>query len=39
MMKTRLGGIGNEQQLLEQAREEFAPSFLAREELKIILGR
>ena len=29
----------NEQQLLEQAREEFAPSFLAREELKIILGR
>ena len=28
-----------EQQLLEQAREEFAPSFLAREELKIILGR
>ena len=29
----------NERQLLEQAREEFAPSFLAREELKIILGR
>ena len=29
----------NEQQLLAQAREEFAPSFLAREELKIILGR
>ena len=30
---------GVKQQLLEQAREEFAPSFLAREELKIILGR
>ena len=29
----------NERQLLEQAREEFVPSFLAREELKIILGR